>query len=182
MGWPDEVVVADVGVVLRAPDPIFAEAVTDAVNANRDHLRRFLPWAEEPATVDAQAVRLAVGREAFDLGADATYLLFEAATDELVGTVGLHRRRGPGRIEIGYWIVAEAEGRGLITSAVRELLPVCFTDPTIHIAQILCHRDNVRSAAVPRRLGFGLVGEDGDSLVWELARVHVADSAAGTAT
>jgi RimJ/RimL family protein N-acetyltransferase len=161
-------VVEEAGVVLRGPDPRYAEAVTDAVNTNRDHLRRFLPWAEEPSTIDAQAVRLAVGREAFDLGADATYLMFDAATDELIGTVGLHRRRGPGRIEIGYWLVATAEGEGRITASVRQLLPVCFADDSIDIAQIRCHRDNVRSAAVPRRLGFELVGEEEDTLVWEL--------------
>jgi RimJ/RimL family protein N-acetyltransferase len=182
MGWPEEVVVegAEVDVVLRAPDPIDAEAITDVVQANRDHLRRFLPWAEEPLPVDQQAVRLAVGREAFEQGGDVTYTIFSAG--EVIGGLGLHRRRGPGRIEIGYWLAADAEGQGVITSAVRELLPVCFADPTIDIAQIRCHRDNVRSAAVPKRLGFELVGEDGDSFVWELPRVHVADPAAGTAT
>jgi RimJ/RimL family protein N-acetyltransferase len=51
---------------------------------------------------------------------------------------------------------------------VRALLPICFADETIDIAQIRHRRDNGRSAAVPRRLGFELVGEDGDSLVWEL--------------
>jgi ribosomal-protein-serine acetyltransferase len=168
VAWLQEIVVDEVGAVLRAPDPVDAEAVADAVNTNRDHLRRFLPWAEERATVDAQAVRLAIAREAFDLGADATYLLFDARTDELVGTIGLHRRRGPRRIELGYWLVASAEGRGLITACVRRLLPLCFADDTIDIAQIRCHRDNVRSAAVPRRLGFEFVGQEEDTLVWEL--------------
>jgi RimJ/RimL family protein N-acetyltransferase len=170
VAWPEEVAVDEVGIVLRGPDPVDAEAVVEAVNANRDHLRRFLPWAEEPAKVDATAVRFAAAREAFDLGADATYLLFDAVTDEVVGTIGLHRRRGPGRIEIGYWLVADAEGRGLITSCVRELLPICFADATIDIAQIRCHRDNVRSAAIPKRLGFAFVAEEDDHLVFELHR------------
>jgi RimJ/RimL family protein N-acetyltransferase len=168
MAWPEEVEVEDAGVVLRAADPIDAEALTATIDANRDHLRRFLPWAEEPLSVDQQAVRLAAGREAFALGGDASYLIFERATDEIVGMVGLHRRRGPGRIEIGYWLAADAEGRGLMTSSVRRLLPVCFDDPTIDIAQIRCDRNNVRSAAVPKRLGFTLVAEDDGDLVWEL--------------
>jgi RimJ/RimL family protein N-acetyltransferase len=180
--WPEEVVVdgAAVPVVLRAPDPIDAEAISAAVRANRDHLRRFLAWAEEPLAVDQQAVRLAVGREAYEQGGDVTYTIFSG--EEVIGGLGLHRRRGPGRIEIGYWLVADAEGHGIITTAVRQLLAVCFADPTIDIAQIRCHRDNVRSAAVPARLGFDLVGEEDDSLVWELHRLQVADPAAGTAT
>jgi RimJ/RimL family protein N-acetyltransferase len=168
VAWPVEVAVDEVGIVLRAPDPIDAEAMTDAINANRDHLRRFLPWAEEPLTVDAQAVRLAVGREAFDHGGDATYTI--ASGTEIVGGLGAHRRRGPGIIEIGYWLTADAEGQGIITSAVRTLLPVCFEDDGTHTVQIRCHRDNVRSAAVPRRLGFTLVAEEDDDLVWELRR------------
>ena len=170
MGWPMQLEVdgASVPVVLRAPDPIDAEQMAATIDANRDHLRRFLPWAEEPATVDAQAVRLAVGREAFEQGGDATYTI--ASGDEIIGGIGFHRRRGPGILEIGYWLAADAEGHGVITAAIRRLLPVCFADEGTNRVQILCHRDNVRSAAVPRRLGFTLVGEEGDDLVWELGK------------
>ena len=170
MTWPLQLTVdgAAIPIELRAPDPIDAEAMTVAINANRDHLRRFLPWAEERAAVDAQAVRLAVGREAMEQGGDATYTI--ASGDEVVGGIGFHRRRGPGVLEIGYWLTADAQGNGVITAAVRTLLPQCFADGDTHTVQIRCHRDNTRSAAVPRRLGFALVGEDGDDLVWEIHR------------
>ena len=170
MVWPAEVVVegASIGVVLRAPDPIDAADLAEAVNANRDHLRTFLPWAEEPATVDAQAIRLAVGREAFDHGGDANYTITSGR--RVIGGIGLHRRRGPGVIEIGYWVTAEVEGQGVVTAAVRRLLRVCFEDDGALVVQIRHHRDNERSEAVPRRLGFTLVGEEDDHLVWELHR------------
>jgi RimJ/RimL family protein N-acetyltransferase len=182
MRWPLEVTVESAGVRLRAPDPIDAQAITDAVVANRDHLRRFLPWAETPTTVDQQAVRLATIREALEAGADAIYTLVEVGDrdgererdgdgeDRVIGTVGLNRRQGPGIIEVGYWLVADAEGRGIMTEAVRRVVPLCFEDETVDVVQIRCHRDNVRSAGVPRRLGFTLVAEDGDDLVWELRR------------
>ena len=114
-GWPVEVEAGD-GVVLRAPDPIDATGITDAVNSSLPHLSRFLDWAREPATVDAQAVRQAIAREAFDAGGDAMYTIFVG--DEVVGAVGLHRRLGPDALEIGYWLRADQEGRGIMTAAV----------------------------------------------------------------
>ena len=170
--WPEELAVEEAGVVLRAPDPVDAQAITDAVLANQEHLRRFLPWAESPSTVDQQAVRLATAREAMAAGGDATFTVLDAVDEgAVVGAIGLHRRRGPGVIEIGYWLVADRQGQGTMTRIVRRVAALAFDeDATVHTVQIRCHRDNHRSAGVPRRLGFALVSEDGDDLVWELRR------------
>lgn len=162
--WPLEVDACD-GILLRAPDPIDAEAVTAAVNGSLDHLRRFLDWAEKPTSVDVQAVRLAVAAEAFAAGGDATYAIFVG--DHLVGSIGLHRRLGPDALEIGYWLRADHEGLGIVTACVRSLLPVAFDRDGAERVVIRCHPDNTRSAAVPRRLGFRLIAHD-PRLEWEL--------------
>jgi RimJ/RimL family protein N-acetyltransferase len=167
--WPHEVVVdgAD-GLVLRAPDPIDAEALTAAVNSSLDHLGAFLDWAREPTTVDAQAVRLAIGAEAFAAGADAGYTIFRG--DELVGAIGLHWRLGPDALEIGYWLRAGEEGRGIVTRSVRALVDVAFAAvDTVERVVIHCRPDNVRSAAVPERLGFVRTATE-PRMRWELHR------------
>ena len=167
--WPIEVAIEGTDIVLRAPDPIDAAAVAEAVNSSLPHLSRFLDWANEPTSVDTQAVRQAIGREAFDAGGDATYTIFEG--DEVVGAVGLHRRLGPDAIELGYWLRADAEGRGLMTAAVRCVTRLAFDVDGAARVVIHCHPDNVRSAAIPRRLGFALLGVDErPRLVWELRR------------
>ena len=173
--WPIEVEVevevdaASSGVVLRAPDPIDASSIAAAVNSSLPHLARFLEWADEPATVDGQAVRQAIAREAFDAGGDAMYTVFEG--DEVVGAVGLHRRLGPDALEIGYWLRARAEGRGIMTAAVRAVVGLAFDVAGADRVVIHCHPDNVRSAAIPERLGFTLLGVDErPRMVWELRR------------
>lgn len=171
--WPVEVDVevegVDVDVVLRAPDPIDAGGLTAAVNGSLEHLARFLDWANEPATVGATAVRLAIGREAFDAGGDATYSVFVG--DEVVGAVGLHRRAGPGALEVGYWLRHDLEGRGLMTACVRRALGLAFDVDGAERVVIHCHPDNVRSAAIPRRLGFTLVEiDERPRMVWQLRR------------
>ena len=51
--------------------------------------------------------------------------LFEA-DGELVGGFGLHRRRGPGILEIGYWVRSDRTGRGYATGAARALTQAAF--------------------------------------------------------
>ena len=166
--WPVEIDVSD-DVVLRAPDPIDAAAIADAINSSLPHLARFLDWATEPATVDGLAVRQAIGREVFDAGGDATYSVFEG--DRVVGAVGLHRRLGPGALEVGYWLRADAEGRGIMTAAVGQVVRVAFEVDTAERIVIHCHPDNTRSAAVAERLGFRLLRiDERPRMVWELRR------------
>lgn len=171
--WPTSIDVGD-GLVLRAPDPIDAEAVVDAVNSSIEHLRPFMAWATGPTAVDQQALRLAVGREAFDVGGDATFTIFEGA--EVVGGMGLHHRGGPGLLEIGYWVRAGHEGRGVITRSARALATLALERAECVV--IRCDVANTRSAAVAERLGFVLVRTDdvepaapsnpGRMMVWEL--------------
>ncbi len=175
--WPAEIEVAG-GVVLRAPDPIDAEAIADAINQSLDHLRGFMVWASQPATVEQQATRLALAAEDFSAAGDAHYTMFFG--DEVIGGLGLHRRQGAGVLEVGYWLRADHEGRGTMTSAVRAVLPVAFDVDGAARVMIRCDKANSRSAAIAQRLGFVLVDEEtfeveapaqsGRMLVWELSK------------
>jgi RimJ/RimL family protein N-acetyltransferase len=152
--WPREVD-AGAGVVLRAPDPIDAEGVCEAINASLDELRPWMPWAAEPATVDQQAVRLAIVAEGFAVGGDAGYTIF--SDGEVAGIVGVHDRLGDATArEIGYWLRTSATGRGVMTRAVRAVVEV-LAGAGIERAVIHCDEANARSAAVAARAGFTLV-------------------------
>ena len=149
--WPAEVD-AGGGIVLRAPDPIDAEALTAAVGESLAELRPWMPWAANPLTVDAQAVRLAVVGEAFSAGGDASYTVF--AGDDVAGVVGVHDRLGDAAArEIGYWLRTSLVGRGVMTAAVRSVVGV-LDDVGVERAEIHCDEANLRSAAVAARAGF----------------------------
>ena len=174
ISWPDEIDAGD-GLVLRRPDPIDAEAITEAIQDSLDELRPWMPWAAEPPEVDQQAVRLAVVGEAFDAGGDASYTVF--LDDVVVGVVGVHDRVEPDAREIGYWLRTGWTGRGLMTRTVGALVQVVF-DGGVERIEIHCDEANRRSAGVPRRLGFDHVatveeprsapGDTNRTMVWEL--------------
>lgn len=150
-GWPAEIDCGD-GIVLRGPDPADAEGVTRAINESLDELRPWMVWAQEPTTVDQQAVRLAVASEAVAAGAEPLYTL--VVDGEVAGGVGVHDRADdPLTREIGYWRATRSAGRGAVTRAVLALVEA-VTAMGFERVVIHCDEGNVRSAAVAERAGF----------------------------
>ena len=151
--------------VLRRERPADAERVATAVAESLDHLRPYMPWANaEAGTARAQRTRLAEADEAWEQGTAYTYLLVDAEPDPetgpVLGLVGLHRRIGPGGLEIGYWVHAKYARRGLISAAVRALTEAALALPEVSRLEIHCDASNLASAGVPRKLGYRLARID----------------------
>ena len=183
---PEEIDVGTHGLVLRRWRMADVSELLAAIERSLPELRRFMPWAvEEPtrASVGAFLERAwtASPPETFGLG------LFDAG-GEVVGAFGLHGRRGPGILEIGYWIRSDRTGRGYATAGARALTGVGLEHfPDISRMEIRCDPANVASAAIPPKLGYRLdridvveleaEAQTGKQQVWVLdraERVHFA--------
>lgn len=142
---------------LRALEPEQAEVIFAVVAANRDHLGRWLPWVSstrEPADTRAFLHQVAGNRAR---GQTAAYGIW--AQEELAGLIGLHDiDSSNGSAQIGYWIAARFEGQGMITRAVRALLELAFGPLGLERIEIRCAAGNLRSQAIPMRLGFTFEG------------------------
>lgn len=121
-------------------------------NANRDHLLPWMPWAETPATEHDVAQRVLRFHGAFSRGEEFFYGVFLDGAP--IGGAGLHLRVGPRAAEIGYWIAAKHQGKGLVTEFVRALAWVGLELHDYDRVEIRMDPTNARSAAVPARLGF----------------------------
>ncbi len=158
------------------------DRVLAAVAVSLPELQQWLPWARVMPTADEELAVLEAGEADFDADLEWAYLLFEKSSGEIVGGAGLHRRGGPGTVEIGYWVRSDRTGRGYATAAARGLTEAAF----IHLAgvdQVEIHMDagNLASAAVPPKLGYVMVGgqdptatvpgHTGRGLVWVRRRV-----------
>jgi RimJ/RimL family protein N-acetyltransferase len=142
---------------LRAYDPSQAAALRRAITESLDHLRPWMPWAEsEPQPLDQKVELLRKFRAHFDLGIEFGYAMFDRRSDELVGGTGLHPRAGPGALEIGYWVHVRYVGRGLATQAAAALTRAAIELHRVRRVEIRCDPANVKSAAIPRKLGYKL--------------------------
>ena len=143
------------GGVLRTLLPDDATAVAAAVRSSLDHLRPWMPWADERSS-DPSFQRARIGGLA-DLAArnvEWQYGLF--VEGDFFGSFGLMTRRGPGTLEIGYWLRADATGSGWATRAVAALAATGAAVAGVDELWIVCDEANERSAAVARRCGFTL--------------------------
>ena len=62
------------------------------------------------------------------------------------------------KVEIGYWIAAKFQGKGIVTDACRALMEHAFEEWKLNRVEIHCATGNKKSCAIPERLGFQLEG------------------------
>ncbi len=177
---PERFTLGDDGLHLRALDADDAVIVAASVGESMEHLRPWMPWANaQSADVAFQRARLRRLPDLARRGEEWQYGLFRAAEDRLLGSFGVMTRRGPGTLEIGYWLHVDAGGHGYATRAASALTEAARHQPGVRRVLICCDEANHRSAAVPRRLGYTLArierrvpeapGETGRLMTWELA-------------
>jgi RimJ/RimL family protein N-acetyltransferase len=133
-----------------------------AVHQSLEHLRPWMPWANAAAAqVEAQRTRGREAEQQWAQGTDYLYALRPDTGDVVIGDVvigafGLHRRIGPGGLEIGYWLHADWTGHGHATAAASALTAAALALPDIEHVEIHTDEANTASAAIPLRLGYRL--------------------------
>ncbi len=144
--------------VLRCWDPADAPRLKQAIDASLEHLLPWMPWArDEPQSVEMKMELLRKFRGRFDLDKDHVYGLFTRDESRVVGGAGLHprvERNDTGARELGYWIAQSFAGQGLASEAAAALTRVAFEIERVERLEIHCDPENVRSAAIARKLGF----------------------------
>jgi RimJ/RimL family protein N-acetyltransferase len=141
--------------VIRCWDPRDAPLLKEAIDSSVDHLRPWMPWAEnEPETLEQKVELLRRFRGRFDLGEDFVYGIFARDESEVVGGTGLHRRVGENALEIGYWIRESRVGVGLATESTAALTRVALELCEVDRVEIHTDPENEASRSIPRKLGF----------------------------
>ncbi|MBI1358021.1 MAG: GNAT family N-acetyltransferase [Acidobacteria bacterium] len=144
------------GLELRLLEPRHAEEVFEAVDANRERLREWLPWVDHARSpndtrgfLSMQMARLAHG-EAMTAGVWVDGLFAGVVEGRLDSERSV--------MDLGYWLARSFEGRGVMTRACRELLRYAFEDLRYARVELRCATENQRSCAVAERLGMQLDG------------------------
>jgi RimJ/RimL family protein N-acetyltransferase len=165
--------------VLRCWEPADAPKLMAAKHASKEHLLPWMPWAQgEPSDLATNLALIRAWHAQFDTDQDYVYGIFDRETSAVVGGTGLHERIGRNAREIGYWVAADAINRGIATEATAALTKIGFELMGLDRMEVHCDVRNVRSAAIPRKLGYFhdatlrrraiTVGAPADSMIWTM--------------
>jgi RimJ/RimL family protein N-acetyltransferase len=161
------------------------DAMAGEIARSRAHLE---PWQDWARTADHASLRayLLFSEAAWQGRTDFAFGI-RAPGGELAGGAGLHARLGPAVLEIGYWIGEAYINRGYATAAARALTAAALALGDVERLEIHCDEANLRSAAVPRKLGYRLdrveagepeaTAESGRSMIWVFERGDRGDFA-----
>ncbi len=139
--------------VLRLLDEDDAAPLYALIDANRAHLRQWLPWVDNEQSVETARAFLRSAQRQYADNRGGQYGIWER--EQLAGVVGQHPIDWGNRAgSLGYWLGAAFQGRGLMTRACRVLVTHMFRDLGLHRVEIRAAPGNRRSRAIPERLGF----------------------------
>lgn len=129
-----------------------AEALHQLTEANRAHLRRWLPWVDHSKTKEDTEgfIKMTLEQLPARRGIQAGVWY----DGNIAGVVGhnqvnsSHRQCG-----IGYWLGEAYEGKGLMTKACMALFDYSFNIMNLNRIEIRCGEGNHKSRKIPERLG-----------------------------
>jgi len=144
-------------VVLRLRDEGHARETFWLIKKNEEHLRPWMKWIDSVGSVDDSIANIESNIEDWELKTDLHLGIFRDGL--LVGMISLHNIDYLNhKAHIGYWLDADNEGKGIVTDAVRVLIEYGFTELELNRIEIKAGVNNIRSRAIPERLGFTLEG------------------------
>jgi ribosomal-protein-serine acetyltransferase len=138
-------------------EPRHAEPLFRAVDENRAHLRRWLPWVD--ATRSADDILGFIRATQRQFGENDGFQTAILVRGEVAGMIGHVRIDWPHRIaSLGYWLAEGHQGRGYMTRACTAYVDHAFGALGLNRVEIRAAAENHRSRAIPERLGFTLEG------------------------
>ncbi len=131
-------------------------ALYAVIDANRDYLAHWLPWAAEWDAAERPRAFVERAQAGYERGTGLDLAL--ERDGDIAGAIGLSPidpRAAMG--EIGYWVAEPHQGRGFVTRGCRALIAHARDALGLRHFVIRVATENTRSRAVAERLGFSLV-------------------------
>jgi len=145
-----ESLLTDGVVTLRPWERADAAEIVDCIDGDPE-ITRWLDQVPQPyRTKDALAYIRGVGESAF--------AVVDAETGRVLGSIGVRFSDAGDVGEIGYWLRADARGRGTITRALRVVSAWAFRRGSVERLQLRADIENIPSRRSAEKAGFQLEG------------------------
>lgn len=143
---------------LRPIEPRHAAKLNALVTRNFDHIHEWSNWLEARGRpVELTEQWIARNRARFGSGDGYEVAIWHRG--RMAGQIGFNLfDRQNRRTEIGYWLGKEFGGKGIVTKSCVAMIDYAFGDLKMNRVEIRCGTGNVKSRAIPERLGFSNEG------------------------
>ena len=130
-----------------------ADELFDLIEDNREYLREWLPWLDNNRYLQNTIDYIKISQFQYERNETVQFVLLYKG--KIAGVIGFHRIDWMNRsTSIGYWIGERYQGSGLVTKSCASVLDYSFGTMGLHRIEIRCATENLKSQAIPKRLGF----------------------------
>jgi ribosomal-protein-serine acetyltransferase len=146
-----------------------AEEYLALIDGDRARLRTFMEWVDEITRIEDELGFLTDRVDEYDRGAGVPFAVWHRG--RIVGATGtVTMDRTHDSAEVGYFVVGEAEGKGIMTRAVSAFVEHLFEAEGMNRLSARIMTENHRSIALIERLGFAREGVHREA--YKLRDVH----------
>lgn len=133
--------------------PQFADEIFRLTDNNRSFLRQWLPWLDQTTALEHTRGFVSEQLERFAKGEALHTTIFHEGS--AVGLIGYNSIDQANRIgHLGYWLAEDFNGKGIMSECVKDLISLGKESFSLQRIDIRCATDNLKSRAIPERLGF----------------------------
>ena len=142
---------------LALVEPSFAKSYYYIVGKQRDYLSKWLTW---PPHANSEEFFLSFIQKSLHDYADGKSLTCAIVwCEKVVGNISFNTISYElKKVEIGYWLRSDYQGKGIVTKSVSGLISFAFNVLKMEKIQISAAVDNDSSRKICERLGFRLEG------------------------
>lgn len=137
-----------------------SKVIFNVIDSHRSYLRKWLTFIDTSKN-ESSTINYIESTRSYNKNGDVVFVInFEGKIAGLIGyeAINIYRRKA----ELGYWIFPQYEGRGIMSSAVKEMLYLGFIEYKFNRIEIKCALKNIRSASIATKFNFKLEGIERD--------------------
>lgn len=149
LGWPR---LTDGRLLVRPFEPDDAPAVQ--AGCDEPDIAHWIHLLPAPYTLEDAGAFISDARRRLIADESARLAIEDAATGELLGSVGISHFADRQAAEVGYWVKREARRRGVALAAARLVIDWAFAAVGVERLELLTYPGNAASQALATRLGF----------------------------
>lgn len=155
-GLEPEIIVSE-SLILKLLSQKSAGVIFKAIDLNRSELRNWLPFVDNTLREEDTELFIKTIINSSVPKPDIAYEIW--FRDSFAGLIAIKEvDEWNKRAELGYWLIPQLEGNGIMTSSCKAILDITFTMLGLNRIQIKVAIGNSKSGRIPERLGFKLEG------------------------